>query len=399
MSLINQMLQDLESRRSEVETDGLFGRQIRAVQEQSGIHPAWWTALVLVIVLIGTLLWAFLRSDSAATQMSQFGNTQLPLKLDVGLNVASPMARVSEVPTNSSEAIKSGSVSITADRQTIPAPLAENKEPAAVYAGETLSVLPKATKSTDAAIKRIESGGFPKERGVLSVPELTNIIPAAKVLAPANPVRPAALAGSTSVESNKQIKELTPIQRAENEYRKAMQLLQQGKPADASNGLELALQLDPLHLGARQALIGLRLDTSRLDEALRLARDGLELDIAQPGLAMILARLQLEKNELRAAVETLERTLPYAADRPDYQAFIAALLQRDERHKAAVEHYLLALQKAPQNGVWWMGLGISLQADRRIAEAKEAFKRAKATNTLSPELLEFVDGRLSQTLR
>ena len=205
------------------------------------------------------------------------------------------------------------------------------------------------------------------------------------------PVRPVAI--------NKQVKELSPQQRAENEYRKSTQLLQQGKTSDALGSLEQALQLDPLHAGARQTLVALFLEGKRQDDALGVAKEGLALDPSQPGLAMILARLQLEKGELRTAIATLERTLPHAAERADYQAFLAALLQRDGQHKQAAEHYLLALQKAPQSGVWWMGLGISLQAEQRTAEAQEAFRRARSTNSLTPELLAFVEARLSELQR
>lgn len=159
------------------------------------------------------------------------------------------------------------------------------------------------------------------------------------------------------------------------------------------------MQFDARHAAARQSLIGLLLNATRQDEAIDRAREGLSLDAAQPSLAMILARLQLEKGSARAAVYTLERTLPHARDRADYLAFLAAVLQRDERHKQAAEYYFQALQRSPQNGVWWMGLGISLQADQRQAEASEAFRRAKSTNSLSPELTAFVNTRLSQLQR
>ncbi|MGH8808366.1 MAG: tetratricopeptide repeat protein, partial [Noviherbaspirillum sp.] len=242
-----------------------------------------------------------------------------------------------------------------------------------------------------------------KETPAASAPEVAKAMPLPKAPATApkaaEATAPKAAEATAPAVLHKQVKELTPQQRAENEYRKALLALQQGKAGEAISGLEQALQLDGQHGAARQALISLLLDAKRQDDAMRRAREGLALNPAQPGLAMILARLQLSRGESRPAIETLERTLPHAVDNADYQAFLAALLQRDEKHKQAAEHYLLALQRAPQNGVWWMGLGISYQADQRAAEAQEAFKRAKATNTLSAELLAFVDGRLSQLQR
>jgi MSHA biogenesis protein MshN len=43
-----------------------------------------------------------------------------------------------------------------------------------------------------------------------------------------------------------------------------------------------------------------------------------------------------------------------------------------------------------------MGMGISLQADKRNAEAKVAFQRAKDSGRLTPELQTFVERRLQQ---
>jgi len=198
------------------------------------------------------------------------------------------------------------------------------------------------------------------------------------------------------VKLTKQVKELTPQQLAENEYRQAGAALQVGRNADAIAVLEHALQLDPQHAAARQMLVGVLLQAKRMDDAVRRAQEGLALDPAQYGLAMILARVQVEQNDVKSALATLERGLPYATERADYQAFLAALLQREKRHREAIDHYVAALGKAPQNGVWWMGLGISLQAENRLPEAKEAFSRAKSSNTLSPELLAFVIQKLAQ---
>jgi len=72
---------------------------------------------------------------------------------------------------------------------------------------------------------------------------------------------------------------------------------------------------------------------------------------------------------------------------------LAALLQRAEQHKKAIEHYQAALHLA-SSGAWQMGLGISLQAEGRLAEAQEAFGQAKISNELGPDLSTFVEQRL-----
>jgi MSHA biogenesis protein MshN len=46
-----------------------------------------------------------------------------------------------------------------------------------------------------------------------------------------------------------------------------------------------------------------------------------------------------------------------------------------------------------------MGLGMALQADKRNAEALEAFQRARASGALSAELQVFVERRLQQLAR
>jgi MSHA biogenesis protein MshN len=95
-------------------------------------------------------------------------------------------------------------------------------------------------------------------------------------------------------------------------------------------------------------------------------------------------------------LDSLQRSLPYAAERADYQAFMAALLQRQNRHPEAIEHYRQALRKAPENGLWWMGVGISLRAAARPSEARDAFERAAASNALSPQLRAFVEQQAQQ---
>jgi MSHA biogenesis protein MshN len=368
MSLINQMLQDLDERRSEVRTD-VYGQHIRAVPPRRPVHAAWWAVVVLGALLSGVLAWALSRPATipGPAPTPPIASPTLPLRLDLDMELLYPAMEQAPVAQRTTEA--------QFDAANAPAIAAVN---------QVQDEQAPSSQSNGQGLKQVEAPA--------PIPDLATVIPV-------KPNVTAAKASEPPVAVIKQIKELTPQQRAENEYRKAVFLVQQGKSAEAMDGLEQALRLDPQHAAARQILVGALLEAARHGEAINMAREGLSIDPAQPGLAMILARLRLDKGELKSALETMERTLPYAADRADYQSFLAALLQRDGRHKEAAEHFVLALQKTPQNGVWWMGLGISLQAEHRLTEAQEAFSRAKASNTLSPELLAFVESKLKQSPR
>jgi MSHA biogenesis protein MshN len=189
----------------------------------------------------------------------------------------------------------------------------------------------------------------------------------------------------------------TPKQLSDNSYRRALAALQEGRVSAALAELDKAVEIDPRNDAARQTYVSLLLENRRTDDAIRQLRLALGIDPRQPGLAMVLARLQLEKGG--PALDTLLMTLPYAGNSADYHAFLAGVLQREQRHTEASDHYRAALQLAPQNAVWWMGLGISLQADQHLPEAREAYNRARSSGGLTPELRSFVDKQLDKLSR
>lgn len=189
-------------------------------------------------------------------------------------------------------------------------------------------------------------------------------------------------------------KQISLAQQADAEFHKASGLAQQGNITDALAGYEAALRLNPGHDVARQALVALLLESRRSAEAERVLQEAVKNRQEHTGFAMLLARLQVERGAVGEGLATLEKSLPFAGQQADYQAFFAALLQRQNRHNDAIAHYQIVLQLAPNNGIWLMGYGISLLAVQRNAEAKDAFKRALETQMLSPELREFVQQKL-----
>jgi MSHA biogenesis protein MshN len=379
MSVINQMLQDLENRHSASSADTSLSAQIKAVAKRRRLYPVWWVTLLFALVfLAGLLAWWLWPVSKAGVAMPADGR-----RSDVSVMQTKPpvTAELAQLP---------------------PRAVPERSEQHETDSGPVVQ-MDAAPQPAAAQVSEIKPGQLPAQQAVLSLKPAVNLDFGKQQPTQVGASLPRLNAGSgeraaaATMATGKQIKEITPQQQAENDYGKAVSLLQQGRAAEASELLGKVLQLDPVNTSARQTLAGLLVDGKRYDEAQRSLQDGLKLDPSQTGLAMILARLQVEQGDTQSALKSLQRSLPYAVERPDYQAFMAALLQREGRHKEAIEHYLQALRKSPGSGVWLMGLGISLQAENRLAEAQEAFNRAKASHTLSPELQAFVDQQLKQS--
>ncbi len=187
----------------------------------------------------------------------------------------------------------------------------------------------------------------------------------------------------------------TPRERAASEYRRAVGFVNQGRIAEGMDAFRTALGFDPGYEPARQTQVALLLEAKRMDEAARLLQEGIALNPSNAAFVMLMARIMVERVDVSGALALLLLHAPTAAAaNADYHAFAAALYQRLGRHGEAVTEYGAALRVAPGSGVWWVGLGISQEAQQRATEAADSFRRAKETGTLSTELAGFVERKL-----
>ena len=106
--------------------------------------------------------------------------------------------------------------------------------------------------------------------------------------------------------------------------------------------------------------------------------------------------MSVPDRKLQSEVLVLMGQLLYQAGRAQLglQAFHAALMQRMGDHAGATAAYRRVLATQPGNGLWWMGLGISLEALAERTEALAAFARARDSGDLRADLAGFVAQRL-----
>ena len=184
--------------------------------------------------------------------------------------------------------------------------------------------------------------------------------------------------------------------RAVAAYRAANEELARGRTDLALAGYAEALKADSRHMPARQAMIVVLLEQGRSAEARNALLEGIEAVPTNSTWPMLLARLQVEAGDVKGGAETLERSLSTAGTQADYRAFLATLLQMQSRHTDAIKYYQSALQIAPDSGRSLAGLAISLEAEKRFAEARDAYRRALATNSLGRDLEAYAQDRLKQ---
>jgi MSHA biogenesis protein MshN len=415
MSLINQMLVDLEQRRASSNERGQLPDHVRALP-QKHTHPRAPWILGIGAVIVGAIATGVGVSDLPAQvhrlvmdkTRGQTPPAIIAAAAPVAVNDVRPAeAPLSELPADELRPAARLTLELSAAPAS-PGTPAESKP-----AGDTARPI-TAIPSSQVLAKAPETAPVPgrpvpvEEKPTAAQSREALAPPVSKAPAPPRPAddarqatvsaRPAKATPVVAppAEIDKQVRKMNPQQQAEAEYAKGTGLMHQGRNAEARESFESALRVHPGHHSARQALAGLLIEAKRNSDAERVFQDGLTLSPSQTGFAMALARLQVERGDNQGGIETLQHSLGHAGASPDYLAFLGALLQRQQRHGEAVEQFQAALRQKPQSGVWLMGMGISLQALNRTSEAQDAFRRAQTAGTLTPELRAFVDQRLRQ---
>jgi MSHA biogenesis protein MshN len=217
--------------------------------------------------------------------------------------------------------------------------------------------------------------------------------PAAAVARPPLVALPEATPGLES-RIDKQIRLPSAADRAEAEYRRGVAAQRQGDADGAAARYRAALEEHPEHAAARQTLAALLIEANHFDEAEDILRKGTELATVRLASTLAWARLKVERNQAPAALDILLKNPGLGERSAEYQGFTGALLNRAGRSAEAVNHYQAATRLAPNEGRWWAGLGIALDAAGKAPEAKEAYLKARALPSLPQDLAQHIEQRL-----
>ena len=214
---------------------------------------------------------------------------------------------------------------------------------------------------------------------------------------PVNVEAEAALDDLPIIKVEKTNHPLNNKQLAEIAYQKGYQLLNQGRMHQGKQFLREALSLYIPHIKAREMLAGIHIKSGHFITAAELLSEGVKVVPEYPLFAQLYARVLLEQNNPQLAINVLERGLSSASmnTEPDYYALLAATYQRVKNHEKAIDVYLKLVKTRPNTGIWWLGLAISLEKTGKKKEALDAYQRAQNTASLNAGLIKFTNNRMS----
>ena len=190
------------------------------------------------------------------------------------------------------------------------------------------------------------------------------------------------------------IRKVTNVQRAEQVYQHALTLNAKGDLQQAIAKLKKVLSLNSSHLKARYTVAALLINTNQSDAALQELRAGMNIQSDYAPFAKLYGRLMMQRGELDDAIAVMEKARGDAQNDAEYYSQLAAIYQQNGMHPEAISYYKQALRWRSTVGVWWMGLGISLEQQKYTRDAVTAYQKANATGTLSDDVLSYVQSRI-----
>jgi tetratricopeptide (TPR) repeat protein len=180
------------------------------------------------------------------------------------------------------------------------------------------------------------------------------------------------------------------------QYQRALQLSTEGHGNDAIKMLTALLAKNPDYVAARESLAALLIAQGNTAQAQQVIKMGLQQRPFYPAYVQLKARMLVNAGKINQALNLLQLAPPTLKADPDYHAFIAALYQRQGQSLFAEKLYEQLLGLQPDNATWWIGLGIALENMGKQTLAMEAYLKASHNDHLNPELKMYAETRINR---
>lgn len=353
MSLINQMLKDLETREQGERGLAELPASVRVVEETAPrISPAVLLVLAGLIAVALSAAWLFWGRHGPASAAPTVGTVKM-------------------VPTD--EPPQPAPTAVTAAPRPPELPVQPTPAPIAPAQGEIAQ--PNAPGQESPATEANDGTTVPSKSAAVS-----------RAASPVKPQKRARLGLRADFAD-----EQPAVASASARSQQGVRVYGQGRRSTARENQERAALPDQENVEDRLQLARKRAALGDEEQALDLLQ-GLPSSDLDAG--KLRAQLLLKLGRSRQAEQELLTLAAVDGGDPQVQGLLGALCQKQGRYDEAASHYGSALRSEPAQSRWWLGLGVSLEGAERYQEALEAYVRTSALGGLSREVQSYVAQRI-----
>ena len=408
MSLINQMLTDLEERRARTpkhQDAALDGLAAVAPRAPGRVRRASWLLVIAGLAMLAlAAVWAA-RSGLAILSKTVHPSGVMQAKGHMTMTFAAADAApvATAPPAVAPQAPPAAPAPVVA-----PVPVTPPAPVEATASAAALSMPPATAPRVEERSEASPAAAIVAPPPPVAVPTAEAAPPPAKLADPtapakrAKPVAPPAgqalaAADAPVVERRGDFHRSPAVPHATklpSALDRAYSLLDIGRTDEGLDALTAYLRESPKDVPARVRLTAELIRLERTADAETRLREGLALVPNEARFAGPLAHLVFDRGDAPGALSILQSAAPPLASDVEYHAFMAALEQQTGAHTAAAMTYRDVLKLRPDNGAWWIGLGISLDATGAYADAARAFGAALGDHGLSEPLRTYATREL-----
>lgn len=391
MSVINQMLKDLEDRQPQ------HGKANNSTYITTNKSPLSLILLIIVILCIlniaGYFIWSLYSENQLLKQdqqsdISEKTNSNVAVEKVITKIVSEEPQEV--IPTNNIEP------QVNAKEDSSAKALNKNEHHSTANAASTIE---SPIEQAPAKIKEQQSTISP-------IPEIKVVNEKARELKKVqnkdsvesfnDPVNDKANQATKTEKKPASLvisrKKMTADELVAQKLEKAQRAINGQKIAEAESLFEEVLLLKPSHQYARKQLAALWYGRKSYQAAINLLQQGIANVSDNAEYRLMQARIYNELGRYQQAFETLS-VLPNEANN-DYQAMLANTAQQLGKHQEAISAYGYLAKNEPTNARWWLGLAISYDSNSQFSKAIDSYKLAIIKQGLSANTRAFAQQRI-----
>lgn len=365
MSVINQMLKDLDKRQHDSAESSGVNSQIIVKQG----HSQRWIIVILLLLLtvsLGIIAWQKINPKAEEQSVAANPYNTISMESNNAINTSAATSNIeSEKQISTPNASPSSLMKIkNGDNQTTDSLSQITAEKNEIVQSKSESVQ---VQENDSAISELEVAST-EFKGTIEV----------------DPVSEPTLTISR--------KQLTPDQLASKKIAQAEQAIANKDISKAEQLFEEVLLVVPYHKSARKQLAALWFGKQFYQAALNLLSQGLALDNQDAEFRLMKARIYLSQGQAQLALNDL-KVLDNIRS-VEYQSLLASTAQQLSLFATAEKAYNILTELSPNVGRWWLGLAIAQDSQSYFEQAITSYKTALKQADLSSETAQFAANRI-----